>query len=260
MPMQNRSYELVLGSSFLKDLPPSIKRFPYHGVSDFFDILESESARFEVSPHASESLLFHASKETIDTLFDLENEDTPPIAKYLTSFDTNEQLFLDRMPSAPHGGAPFAMHGNADVRAESRGKQPDCGWVPSKTTRGVPRSPSVTLEVAFSENDFKLNSDVRFWLNPDEGKANVCLTLQIGRSQPEIRIEKWENQNDRIHRSQVIWITKRGNQINVSHHPLVISFDSLFCRPSSCPREKDVELSQQQLKEVAEMIWEHQSW
>jgi hypothetical protein len=88
MPMQNGDYELSLGGSFLQDLPSSIKRYTYRGESDFFDILESYSAHFEASPHASEFLLFHASKETIDTLLD--NEDTSPIAKYLTSFDTNE--------------------------------------------------------------------------------------------------------------------------------------------------------------------------
>lgn len=275
--MQNGNYELGLGGSFLQDLPSSIKRYTYRGESDFFDILETESVRFEASPHASEFLLFHANKETIDTL--IENEDASPITKYLTSFDTNEQLFLVRIPSTPHSGASVVMHNmimeaiqpmglftflrgytRAEIRGRSRGKQADYAWKPRRTARGVPRTPSVTLEVAYSRNDVKLNSDVRFWLNPDDGKANICFTLQIGRSQPEIRIEKWENQNDRIHRSQVIWITKRGNQINVSHHPLVIPFEGLFCRPSSCPREKDLEFSQQQLKELAEMIWEDQCW
>ncbi|KAJ9487337.1 hypothetical protein VN97_g5983 [Penicillium thymicola] len=275
LPMQNGNYELGLGGSFLEDLPSSIKRYTYRGESDFFDILETESACFEASPHASEFLLFHANKETIDTL--IENEDASPITKYLTSFDTNEQLFLVRMPSTPHSGASVALHDmikeatrpmglfsslrgytSAEVRGESRGKQADFGWGPRRTAPGIPGSPSVTLEEAYSENDTKLNSDVRFWLNPDDGKANVCLTLWTGRSQPEIRIEKWENQNGHIHRSQVIWITKSGNQINVSHHPLVISFESLFRRPSSCPREKDLEFSQQQLEELAEVIWEDQ--
>ncbi|KAJ5542797.1 hypothetical protein N7535_005220 [Penicillium sp. DV-2018c] len=274
---QYDNYELDPGGSFLQHLPSSIKRYTYHGESDFFGILETETIGFEASPHASEFLLFHANQETIDTLF--ENESTPPIAKYVTSFDTNEQLFLVRIPSKPHSGASVLIHDmimeaiqpmglstsfrgytNVEVRGAARGKQADYAWAPRRTARGIPQSPSVTLEVAYLEDYVKLNSDVRFWLNPDDGKANLCLTLGIGRCQPEIRIEKWENENHRIHRSQVIWITKRGNQINVSHNPLVVSFESLFCRPPSCPPEKDLVFSQQQLKELAEMIWEDQCW
>ncbi|KAJ5931700.1 hypothetical protein N7516_006189 [Penicillium verrucosum] len=279
LQMQNGNYELGLSGSFLQDLPSSIKRYTYRGESDFFDILKTEPARFEASPHASEFLLFHASKETIDTL--LENDYASPVARYIISFDTNEQLFLVRIPSTPHGGVAYAVNtmmmrvtdpmGLSDslrgcvyveAREASRGKEANFGWRvrPRRTARGISRSPSVTIEVAYLGNDAKLNSDVRFWLNPDDGKANVCLTLQIGRYQPEIQIEKWENKNNRIHRSQVIWITKRGNQINISHHPLIISFESLVCRPPSCPREEDLKFSQKQLEELAEFIWDLQFW
>ncbi len=277
-PIKNGSYDLALDGSFLKDLPPSIKRYTYHGESQFFDILESESAYLEASASASEFLLFHASKETIETLVDPENE-LSPTTKYLSSFATDEELFLIRMPSITHGAAPLPMNDvireavrpmgllnclkgwvHGEIRGEFRGKQPDVAWGPRRTARGTPRSYSVILEVAYSENDRKLNSDVRFWLDPNNGKAEICLTLRIDRSQPEIRIEKWEKQNDHIYRSQAIWITKRGNQTCVSDHPLTISFESLFRRPSSCPRERDLEISEQQLKDVAERIWEDQCW
>lgn len=202
-PTKQGNYGLDLGGSFLTDLPPSIKRYTYHGEPQFFDILESESARFKDSPHASEFLLFHATKETIETLIDSQDEHYSPITKYLTSFDTNERLFLVRMPSTPHGVAGPAMNTailealqpmglrhtairgylGAEVRGESRGKETDFGWGPRRITdRGTRSSPSVVLEVAYSENDVKLNSDVRFWLDPNNGNATVCLTLRIGRS------------------------------------------------------------------------------
>jgi hypothetical protein len=279
MPMQQGNYDLDFGGSFLKDLPPSIKRYTYHGESQFFDILESESDYFRASPNASEFLLFHACKETLETLVDLDNEFNSPIAGYLTAFDTDEQLFLVRVESMPHGVAPSAMHdavmqtaqqmglsnslkGNSglSIRGESRGKVADYAWGPKRSARGRRRSPSVVLEVAYSENDTKLNSDMRFWLHPEDGKAEVCLTLRIDRSQPEIRIERWEIQNNRPHRSQVIQITKRGKRTKVTDHPLIIPFEVLFHRPSSCPQEKDLEISQQLLKEVAESIWEEQDW
>ncbi|KAJ5168124.1 uncharacterized protein N7482_003718 [Penicillium canariense] len=265
--------------SFLKDLPPSIKRCKYHGESQFFDVLNSIPDRFEASMDTSEYVLFHASKETIQTIFDPQNADTS-IRRYCRAFDTNEELILAIMALVPHAWAADIMNsmirdnvsqmglfsslrgypGALTERKKTKGKAPDYGWGPKRTARGQPLSPSVTLEIAMSETEPKLNSDVRFWLNPDEGNADICLTLRINRSKPEIRIEKWVWQNDRIHRSQVTWITKKGEQTNVSHHPIVISFESLFGRQPTCPREKDVEISQQQLEEIAETIWEGQDW
>jgi hypothetical protein len=141
----------------------------------------------------------------------------------------------------------------ATIRRDSQGKQANFGW--GHKRRAQPSSASVTLEVAFSESESKLNSDVRFWLNPDDGNANICLTLRINRSQPEIRIEMWERQNDRIHRSQVTLMTKHRDQTNVA---LMITFGSLFRRQSSRTGEKDLEISIQQLEEVAGTIRQEQ--
>lgn len=278
MPIQQEHRDLDLGGSFLQDLPRLIKRYTYHGDSQFFDVFESEFDRFEALTNASEFLLFHASKDTIEAIFDPQNEDTS-IARYCTSFDTKEELILVTMSSTPHSAAAdvmntmilhtlqpmglfFSLQGyaGAKIRGTCRGKAADYGWGPKRRTGGEPDSPSVTLEVAYSQSDFKLNSDVRFWLDPDNGKANICLTFRINRSQPEIRIEKWERQNNRIHRSQVVWIAKKGDRTNVCHHPLVISFESLFRRQSSRPGEKDLEISQRQLEEVAETVWLAQGW
>lgn len=278
MPKHQGSYDLDLDGSFLKDLPPLIKRYTYHGKPQFLDILQSESARFEASPNTSEFILFHTSKETIETIFDPQNEDTS-IAKFCTSFDTNEQLLLATVPSKPHSAAAHdintmihqalipmglftALQGypGATIRGDGRGKQADYGWGPKRRAPGQPSSPSVTLEIAFSESDSKLNSDIRFWLNPDDGNANICVTLRINKSRPEIRIEKWERQNNRILRSQVTWITKHRDRLNVTHHPLTIPFESLFRRRSSRPGEKDLEISKRQLEEVAETIWQEQGW
>jgi hypothetical protein len=276
-PIQQDNYHIGPSGSFLKELPPSIKRYTYQGESQFLNILRTESARVEASPDASEFILFRASKETIETL--LQDEDASPITDYLSAFDKQEQLFLVKITSSAHGVVPQLMtdmirqtlepmglstslkvYSNVKAEGASRGKVADVSWGPKRNPRGRPGTPSVTLEVAYCEKDSALNSDLRFWLDPDNGKAEICLTLRIGRLMPEIRIEKWEIQNDRIHRSQAIWITKRGSQTHVSGYPLVIAFESLFLRPSSCPRERDLAISQEQLKDLAEAIWEEQSW
>lgn len=278
MPQHQGSHDLDLEGSFLKDLPPSVKRYTYHGKSQFLNTLHSESTRFEASTNASEFLLFYTSKERIKNILDPQNEDTS-VAKFCTSFDTNEQLLLVTMPSKPHSAAADDMntmirqalipmglltalqgYPGATIRGDSRGKQADYGWGPKRRAPGQSSSPSVTLEIAFSQSDSKLNSDIRFWLNPDDGNANICLTLRINRSRPEIRIESWERQNNRIHRSQVTWITKTRDRVNVTHHPLTIPFESLFRRQPSHPGEKDLEISEQQLGEVADTIWQEQSW
>ncbi|KAJ5490787.1 hypothetical protein N7539_002354 [Penicillium diatomitis] len=124
-------------------------------------------------------------------------------------------------------------------------------WQSQRSSLGVPRSPSVTLEVAYSGSDAELDSDVRFWLRPGDGETNVCLTPQINRSQPEIRIAwKGEKLNGRRYRTRHILITKRRNHIEVNSDALIIPFEGLFRRPPSCPREQ----SQEELKAAAKRI------
>lgn len=266
--------DLHFGASFLKDLPPSIKRYTCHGKQHFLDIIESEP--FDSANNPSKFLLLHASKDVIKAIVDAPNQEEPLIA----SFDTDEELVLITLKYQPHSEAADAVNtaileklipmgmssclqgfAGAKIRQEGRprGKQADYGWGPIRRPRGQRRSPSVTLEVAYPETDSKLNSDVRFWLNPEDGNANICLTLRINRSRPEIRMEKWERRNDRPHRSQVIWITKNGDHASITHHPIVIPFESLFC-PSTRPGERDLEISERQLKDIADKIWEVQGW
>lgn len=273
------SYDLDLDGAFLKDLPRSIKRYTFRGKEQFYDILERETAAFETSTDTSEFVLFHANKETIETLFHPLNED-PDLAKFCSSFDTNEQLFLVAMKSGPHNkaiaemnclirkalspmGLDYALQEYPGItvqgKNQNRGKEPDYGWGP-KRRRGS--GPSVALEIAFSESDSKLNSDVRFWLHPDDGNADICLTLRINKSRPEIRIEKWELQDNRIHRSQVIWMIRNQAkaEVTVTGHPLIIPFDALFHRQPVGPKERDLEISEQELRALAGSIWEEQDW
>lgn len=268
-------HDLHFGGGFLKDLPPSIKRHTCHGKQHFLNIIESEP--FDAENNPSKFLLLHASKDVIKAIVDAPNQEEPLIA----SFDTNEELVLITLMSQPHSEAADAVNtaileklmlmgmssclqgfAGAKIRQEGRprGKQTDYGWGPIRRPRGQRRSPSVTLEVAYSETDSKLNSDVRFWLNPEDGNANICLTLRIDCSRPEIRMEKWERRNDRPHRSQVTWITKNGDHTNITHYPIVIPFESLLCRGSTRPAEKDLEITESELENIADKIWEVQGW
>ncbi|KAJ5689611.1 hypothetical protein N7462_004003 [Penicillium macrosclerotiorum] len=268
------SYNLSLDGPFLEDLPPVIKRYTYKGKEQFYNILKAETDLSEASTESSEFVLFRANKKTIETLLGPVTEDTD-IAQFCSSFDTSEQLFLVSMPLGPHNeaisqmsilirqalspmGLDYALkeYPGLTVEGEDRGKVPDYGWGPKRRACG----PSVALEVAYSESDSKLNSDVRFWLHPDYGKADLCLTLRMNKSQPEVRIEKWERQNNRTHRSQVIWMIRNQGEVTTIGHPLIIPFDALFHRVPDFPREKDLEISEQHLRALAESIWAEQSW
>ncbi|KAJ6123948.1 hypothetical protein N7471_011265 [Penicillium samsonianum] len=67
MAKHQGSYDLNLDASFLKD-PLLIKRYTYHGEEQFFGIFEPKFTHLEASTKTSEFLLFHASKETIETI------------------------------------------------------------------------------------------------------------------------------------------------------------------------------------------------
>ncbi|KAJ5514397.1 hypothetical protein N7463_003949 [Penicillium fimorum] len=263
---------LELGGSFLKDLPQSIKRYPYEGADSFFRTLNSPSSGHD----RTEFALFHASRATIEHLFSPINEETT-IISYCSSYDLTEELFLAKMPSLGHTTASSALdfaiaqflqpmglsnslhkYAGGTITGRDRGKEGDHGWGPRRPPPGYPKRPSVALEVAYSESDSKLNSDVRFWLNPDDGNAKICLTLRIDRAKTRICIEKWQPQNGRPHRSQIIWITKVSNQISVTNHPLVIPFEDLFLRLPFTPTERDIEVSKEALEDIADKIWDMQ--
>ncbi|KGO36318.1 hypothetical protein PEX1_029330 [Penicillium expansum] len=271
---------LELGGSFLKDLPRSIKRYPYEGAPSFFRILNLELNRSQSSGcDRTEFVLFHASRETIEHLFCPINEENT-ITSHCSAYDLTEELFLARMASsAEHATASYALdhaitecllpmglstkiHGypGAVIAGRDRGKAGDHGWGPRRPPPGYPKRPSVVLEVAYSESDSKLNSDVRFWLDPDDGNARICLTLRIDRDEPNIRIERWNLHNDRPHRSQVVWIKRASNRMRVDNHPLVIPFQDLFLRPPSTPAERDLRISAQALEDIADRIWDMQGF
>ncbi|CAG8193444.1 unnamed protein product [Penicillium salamii] len=187
---------LDFGNSFLEDLPSSIKRYVYEGESSFLRILSEELYHREPSERSA-FLLFHVSGEMIEVLFD-PNKETTILTRNTSSFDLNEELLLIKMPSNEHSIATSAVdhavmatllpmglnehllaYPGATTQGNARGKQPDCGWGPRRPPRNHPKRPSVVLEVAWSESDAKLNSDVRFWLNPTDGNARTCLTLRV---------------------------------------------------------------------------------
>lgn len=157
-------------------------------------------------------------------------------------------------------GEVFQAFSGPGIKADNKGKEADYGW-------GLRRPPpfsgrlAVALEVAVSETQTKVKRDVDFWLNPTEGNANMALTLKVSRNAPMVTFDKWECVNQRPHRPQHIRVSKNsGGHITVSGSPMVILFDLLFRRPISCPAGKNMQLADNELKDIASRIWDQQGF
>ncbi|OQD60292.1 hypothetical protein PENPOL_c025G08100 [Penicillium polonicum] len=272
---------LDVGGSFLKELPNSIERYPYEGESSFLRISDLKLNSRESSHEKNDFILFHTSRQMIETLLNPDNEssESTTLAKNRSSFDLDEELILIKMPTREHSSAIGAVddaitgaiqpmglfkslikYAKTTIQRQTRGKQPDQGWGARRPPHGCERTPSVVLEVAWSESDSKLNSDVRFWLAPADGNVKTCLTLRVDKRQPAIRIENWRRQKGRPHRVQMIQVTKVSNHLTVTNDPLIIPFEELFLRGPSIPAERDIEISQQDLEVIAETIWDIQGF
>ncbi|KAJ5204900.1 uncharacterized protein N7498_005779 [Penicillium cinerascens] len=146
------------------------------------------------------------------------------------------------------------------TKADSRGKEADYGWGPRRPPPFAGRL-SVALEVAISETQEKLKRDVDFWLNPNEGNANMALTLKVSRNTPMVTFDTLERVNQRSHRTQHITVSKNsGDHITLSGSPMTIPFDLLFQRPISCPAERNIQLADNELKDITSRIWEAQGF
>lgn len=265
-----------LGRSFLEDLLPLIKTYTIANESQFLDIVTLRANYYREDNTPSEFLLLHTNEETIYNII----QPTNHLSKHLSSIDLNHRLLLAKMSSVPHSAAAVALdhllvkalqpmgldlavkgYASAEIwgHEQKRAKEPDHGWGPRRRPPGRADRPSVVLEVAYSESEAKLQSDVRFWLSPEDGNANVCLTIRIDRSKPKIRIEQWHRgEQNRIRRNQVVWIAKTTptGPLSVTGDPLRLSFEDLFCRKPDRPGEHDLNIPAEQLEELARMVWD----
>jgi hypothetical protein len=277
------------GTGFLGDLEHSIKRFPYQGKRQFNNIMKQEFQRRAHSSDPidkwSEWVLFtDLDEEAFTRDFLHSTNETHQIDDWTAncpSYDSSLRLLLTKMRLSPHEVAshifetlllsalrPMGLHrairllGNTTVCGTSGRKEPDGSWVPHRPPRGHPKNmPTVVLEVALSETQSKLSSDVRFWLNQSHSSVKVVLTLAIDRKEPRITLEKWELWNDRQHRAGRVNISIDTNKrIRVDGGPLVIEFEKLFLRPAEDAREGDIKIGTGMLEELATEIWKEQEF
>ncbi|KAJ5668407.1 uncharacterized protein N7477_006977 [Penicillium maclennaniae] len=269
-------------NSFLGDLGPPIRRYPYKGTRNLRETVEMELSRQQEENEASEWVLFTGvNKQTFSR--DFLNSDDRYLERCWNSYDSSQHLLLVIMTfSRAHEVATHVFErillfsidpmglvnclrsfGSATCKAENgSAKQPDCQFLPKRLPRARTNQwPSVVVETAFSESPSKLISDGRFWLRESNGDVQVVITIKIGRSSPEIVLESWGLVNDRPKRQQVVTISKgKNNNVYIRGQPLTIRFDQLFLRPSSISKEGNINFGQTPLMELAENVWEEQGF
>ncbi|KAJ5223856.1 hypothetical protein N7468_008398 [Penicillium chermesinum] len=89
----------------------------------------------------------------------------------------------------------------------------------------------------------------------------MVIAIKASQDSPQVVLERSELVDQRKKRFQVVTVNKGGNgQLYIQDQPLIISFEKLFLRPSSIPKEVDLSLDKESLKEIAEDIGETQDF
>lgn len=270
------------GTGLLGDLSPPIKRCSYKGRQQFLDIFLTTSNHLEhtKTDNTSECILFDNVNEQIflhDFLDPSPDDNDTLLSRSWTTYSAAEQLLLVQVITGEHAAARVAfqdilfaafeptglnevLQGFTDktISGTNKSKQGDGGWAPRRPPQGRSKMwPAVVLEVAVSESQSKLFSDVWFWLYESQGVVKIVLALTVKRKSPEVTIEKWELQNNRIHCSQTVGVSKSraDGTITVHNDPLVIEFEKLFLRDSEIPKETDVYIDSGKLENLADAVW-----
>lgn len=153
------------------------------------------------------------------------------------------------------------MWGSATIHSNNGSKEADLAWRPNRLPpQRSDNWPSVVLEVSFSEKSSKINSDIRFWLGQSEGDVKLVVILDIDRDTPDIKFETWDYDGRQPRRVQSVRVRKVRKEVSVDGDPLIISFDRLFLRAPTIPREQDIRFDALGLEEIARNIWVDQGF
>jgi hypothetical protein len=244
-------------------------------------MLDLEFGRREREIDAPEHILF--SIDPSDLQHDFLDPSSTHFPKVRFSFDIPHSLLLVKMSSPEHGAAIGALStevaaqlalmgpntrneitafSGSGIRAEGKGKAADFAWGPVVPPAGAGAAGSVTVavEVAVSQTPTMLKRDIDYWLSPTAGNANLAIGMKVSRTEPEVSIEMWRQASKGPHRTQHTTISKKRNTVTVSGDPVIIPFLDLFGRAKLHPAETDVTISEDQLRILAQKIWNQQGF
>lgn len=267
------------GRGFLGNLtPPVFQSYPYRGRAQFqHDFNEA----FHTANNTIEWFLVSLVDEQIFTT-EFRDAEEAPFDRWCAYDPALQLLLINMVKSIAHENAAglfdIVFHealttvgmgrsldpiGAATHFASIGGKEPDRAWQPRRLPRDLSdKWPTIVLEVAYSETQSKLQSDVRYWLRGPEGEVKTVLTLRIAQDEPRIIIERWESTgNGRgCCQQQVVIARTRGNRVTITGAPLVLEFERLFLRTPTNPREQNIEVDNEKLEFLATSVWDKQQF
>jgi hypothetical protein len=190
----------------------------------------------------------------------------------IRSFDLLISLELHTM-NVHHDVLPF---GSTTVTVGNWKKEADCCWAPASTNLRL----SFVVEVGLSESARRLALDARSWLETQSTSVKLIVTISIKRETPEIVLHRWELVSRgysiltrstlsarrtaflRLSRTNDTTIVTGASYMNgtiTATAQLDLSFDKIVGRHPHQTLEKDLVISEQELRNFAESIWTVQS-
>ncbi|CAI7652285.1 unnamed protein product [Penicillium bialowiezense] len=152
-------------------------------------------------------------------------------------------------------------------------KEADCSWA----TSGKPITLRFVVDVGFPESANQLALDAHGWLETETSPVNLALTITIHRETPDICFNLWELV-PREHSAQtgspplqarrtaslklcrvngLTTVTGEScrNSITTASTHLELPFDKIVGRSPNQPQERNLMISEQDLREFVEWIW-----
>ncbi|EAW13241.1 uncharacterized protein ACLA_016870 [Aspergillus clavatus NRRL 1] len=169
--------------------------------------------------------------------------------------------------------------GSTTVTVGNWTKEADCCWAPASPNVRL----SFVVEVGLSESARKLALDARGWLETYSSPVKLVVTISINRDTPEIILHRWElapPQGYRVitrsgsipaRRTAFLKLSRTNNTTSVTGESdrngttttttqLDLPFDKIVGRPPHQPLERDLMITEHELRRFAEDIWIHQSF
>ncbi|KAJ5977859.1 hypothetical protein N7501_001201 [Penicillium viridicatum] len=266
-------------------LPPTTPRYQYQGIKHCLECFEHEFDRYirDGQPANSSYIIFdHVDERSFLKCFEDDSGESLVTHSLVTYYFTSLTV-VAKMPTPMHGAAQHTFSeifclwhnaqesrllpaGSTTVEGSTRKKTPGTSWKSSiKPPKRDSRWPTIVVEVGWSETKAKLKQDIRFWFCESNQQVNVALTIKVT-EKGNITIDKWglnTNTGD-VEPVQTMSIYRKRrarrtspNQYHISGS-IDIPFQDCFLRAKR-GNETDFRLSHDNLKSIAEVVWEYRS-
>lgn len=268
----------------LASLPPNTAQHPFTTLADYLSTTTTSATTY-LDAASSQFILFtNLAPETYKAVFH-EGDHSRSIDSYYPHLGLLVVKMKTKTHEAAHnklnevlivklagmGHAERGLHetGSAEIKTPSRNKHGDQEYQPEQLPRG--RSdhwPTVVIESGYTDSRTTLQKNAQWWLSESKGDVNGVITACIHEKKYEIIFDLWvasdlqtKSGTMAIDTKHSVKLSKTGAdaETQAAGAPLILPFESLLLRPPTAP-ETDVEFMEEDLKYVAESVWDLQQF